>query len=244
LRNKELLILFLSFFYQFEASCQSTLSFTANIKDTVFIAYSEGKYYLHQYNKKKNLIKIPILYKDIKSPGPLKSYEKNVYIPVYYQIKKGDTNYRILKIYFPRDSTEIKKHNLIQSNLIKEGVRILIGYYPIQFEKQKEINFEDTAKLTMEKIKKTLVLISGPANTFVPPIEKTPYPFVLSNKIPEHTVIEIMNPMTKKTILAKVIGKIPPGKYPLDILLLLSKNDAIKLGFIDVKFFISAKYYK
>lgn len=244
MRNKLLLILCLPFFYQFEASCQSTLSISANIKDTVLIVYSEGKYYLNQYNKDKNLIKIPILYKDIKRPGPLKSYEKNLYSPVFYRIKKGDTNYRILKIYFPRDSTEIKKHNSIQSNLIKEGDKLLIGYYPIQFEKQKSNNLDDTAKLTMEKVRKTLVLISGPANTFIPPIEKTPYPFVLSNKIPEHSVIEIMNPMTKKTLLAKVIGKIPPGKYPLDILLLLSKKDARSLGFIDVKFFVSAKYYK
>jgi len=50
--------------------------------------------------------------------------------------------------------------------------------------------------------------------------------------------------MSKKTLLAKVIGKIPPGKYPLDIILLLSKKDATSLGFIDVKFFVSAKYYK
>jgi hypothetical protein len=50
--------------------------------------------------------------------------------------------------------------------------------------------------------------------------------------------------MSKKIITGKVIGKIPPGKYPLDILLLLTKNDALKLGYLDLKFFVSVKYYK
>lgn len=244
MRNKQIFILSLSFFYQFVASCQDTFPLSANIKDTVFIAYSEGKYYLNQYDKNLKSIKMPVLYRDIKSPVPLKSYEKNLYLPLYYKIKKGDTNYRILKIFFPRDSTEIKKVNFIYGNLIKEGVKLLIGYYPIPFVKKEEKKMEDTTKLALDKLKKTLVFISGPANTFEPPIEKTPYPFVLSNKIPEHSVIEIMNPMSKKTLLAKVIGKIPPGKYPLDIILLLSKKDATSLGFIDVKFFVSAKYYK
>ena len=74
--------------------------------------------------------------------------------------------------------------------------------------------------------------------------EKTEYAYVLSNKIPEHSVVEITNPMSNKKITGKVIGKIPPGKYPLDILLLLAKNDASDLGFLDLKFFVSVKYYK
>jgi hypothetical protein len=50
--------------------------------------------------------------------------------------------------------------------------------------------------------------------------------------------------MSKKRLTGKVIGKIPPGKYPLDILLLISKKDALDLGFLDLKFFVSVKYYK
>lgn len=244
MKSKHLFILFISLFTTIIASSQSSVFPITNIKDSTFIAYQDGQYYLYDNKNENKNKKFPISFKDVKNPSPLKSYEKNLYFPIYYQIKKGDTNYRILKIYFPRDSAEIKTANKIQGDLIKEGNKLLIGYYPIQSGKQVVINVEDTSILPFEKVKKTLVLISGPANTFEPPIEKIPYAFVLSNKIPEHTVIEIMNPMTKKTIRAKVIGKIPPGKYPLDILLLLSKNEARDLGFIDAKFFISAKYYK
>jgi hypothetical protein len=216
----------------------------ANIKDTTYIDCRDGQYYLYLNNNENKNIKALISIQDIRNPLPLKSYEKNLYLPLYYQIKKGDTNYRILKIYFARDSAEIKMVNKVQSDIIKEGNKLLIGYYPIHSAKHSAKIREDTNFLPIDKARKTLVIVSGPASTFAPPIEKIPYPFVLSNKIPEHTVIEVVNPMTKKKILGKVIGKIPPGKYPLDILLLLSKNEAKELGFMDAKFFISAKFYK
>lgn len=241
MRNISLFILIFSFFYPFETNCQGL--FFTNIKDTIFIDYAAGKYYLQQINKESKITKLPIFYEDIKSPVPLKYYEKNIYLPIFYKIKKGDTKYRILRMYFSKDSAEIKKVNLIESNLIKEGAKILIGYYPIPFKRIENNNLPDSSKLTFEKSNKSLIFISGPANTFVPPINDIPYPFVLSNKIPEHSVVEITNPMSKKSILAKVIGKIPPGKYPLDILLLLSKKDATNLGFIDAKFFVAVKYY-
>ena len=64
------------------------------------------------------------------------------------------------------------------------------------------------------------------------------------HEIQKASVVEITNPMFNKKITGKVIGKIPPGKYPLDILLLLTKKDALDLGFLDLKFFVSVKYYK
>ena len=77
---------------------------------------------------------MPVLYRDIKSPVPLKSYEKNLYLPLYYKIKKGDTNYRILKIFFPRDSTEIKKVNFIYkvNNLTRTYININRNGYVIK----------------------------------------------------------------------------------------------------------------
>lgn len=181
---------------------------------------------------------------ELRPPTPLMSYEKNIFTPVYYKVKKGDTIFRILKIYFPRDSAEIIRHNGIHSNVIKEGNQFLIGYYPTYLLEKKEDLWAENLVEFPGKPGKELVTLSGPAKTFDPPLDKLPYPFVLSNKIPELSVVEIGNPMSGNTIKAKVIGKIPPGKYPLDILLLLSKKDAISLGFLDAKFFVSAKYYK
>ena len=129
--------------------------------------------------------------------------------------------------------------------------KLLIGYFPVQPIKISSTDIvvkpnrnKDTLSLTYDKSKKVLVTVSGAAKTFDSLFEKTEYPYILSNKIPEHSVVEITNPMSNKKITGKVIGKIPPGKYPLDILLLLAKNDASDLGFLDLKFFVSVKYYK
>ena len=282
LKNNLLLLSFISIFILTEAKSQLSSFPIRPSKDTVFIGYMEGRYYLsHLVNKDDNLssiasyygttlaaireinnmtdsqmkanktIKIPIPYNIVKSPILRSSFEKYNYIPVFYKVKKGDTLYRLFRIYFPRDSNEIKKINSIKSNIIKIDSKLLIGYFPVQPIKipstgiaVKPNSNKDTLSLTYDKSKNVLVTVSGAAQTFGSPFEKTEYAYVLSNKIPEHSVVEITNPMSNKKLTGKVIGKIPPGKYPLDILLLLAKNDALDLGFLDLKFFVSVKYYK
>jgi LysM repeat protein len=277
-----LLLSFISFFILTEAKSQLSSIPVRHTKDTVYIDYNEGKYYLFHIVKNednlssiasfygtsvasirdingmtdpqikaKKIIKIPIQYNSVKSPVQRSSLEKYNYIPVFYKVKKGDTVYRLFRIYFPRDSNEIKNINVIKSNIIKMDSKLLIGYFPVQPVKKSstDISFQpnrnkDTLSLYFDKSKKVLVSTSGAAKTFDSAFEKTEYPYVLSNKIPEHSFVEITNPMSNKKITGKVIGKIPPGKYPLDILLLLAKNDALDLGFLDLKFFVSVKYYK
>lgn len=282
LKNNLLLLSFISFFFLTEAKSQLSYFPIITTKDTVFIGYMEGKYFLsHLIKKEDNLnsiasyygttlaaireingmtdsqvkanktIKIPIPYNSIKSPVLRSSFEKYSFIPVFYKVKKGDTLYKLFRIYFPRDSKEIKNINSIKTNIIKIDSKLLIGYFPVQHIKKPSTDIvlqanrnKDTLSLTSDKTKNVLVTVSGAAKTFDSPFEKTEYAFVLSNKIPEHSVVEITNPMSNKKLTGKVIGKIPPGKYPLDILLLLAKNDALDLGFLDLKFFVSVKYYK
>jgi len=282
LKNNFLLIALFSFLLLNKANSQLLPNPLFNPKDTVFIGYIEGRYFLYHIVKKeenlgsialkygttvaalkdingmtgnqlieKKIIKIPVQYEHIKSPGKVRPFEKNNYVPIFYKVKKGDTLYRLFRIYFPRDSAEINKINLIKSNIIKIDSKLLIGYFPMQSIKNASTDIvfqpnikKDTLLLNVDNSKIILVSVSGAAQTFDSPIEKTPYSFVLSNKIPEESVVEITNPMSKKRLTGKVIGKIPPGKYPLDILLLISKKDALDLGFLDLKFFVSVKYYK
>ncbi len=230
---------------------EDNLSNIASYYGTTLAAIREINNMTDNQMKANKTIKIPIPYSSVKSPIQRSTSEKYNYIPVFYKVKKGDTLYRLFRIYFPRDSSEIKKINSIKSNIIKMDSKLLIGYFPVQSIKISSTDIvvkpnrnKDTLSLTYDKSKNVLVTVSGAAQTFDSPFDKTEYAYVLSNKIPEHSVVEITNPMSNKKITGKVIGKIPPGKYPLDILLLLAKNDASDLGYLDLKFFVSVKYYK
>ena len=204
LKNNLLLLSFISFFILTEGNSQTSSFPERPTKDTVFIGYNEGKYYLsHPLKKEDNLssiasyygislsairdlngmtdspmkanktIKIPIPYNSVKSPVQHSSLEKYNYIPLFYKIKKGDTVYRLFRIYFPRDSNEIKKINLIKNNVLKIDSKLLIGYFPVQpnikssADNALQINRKkDTLSLTSDKSKNVLVKVSGAAKTF------------------------------------------------------------------------------
>ena len=230
---------------------EDNLNSIASYYGTTLAAIKEINGMTDSQVKANKTIKIPIPYNCVKSPVLRSSFEKYSFIPVFYKVKKGDTLYKLFRIYFPRDSKEIKNINSIKTNIIKIDSKLLIGCFPVQHIKKPSTDIvlqanrnKDTLSLTSDKSKNVLVTVSGAAKTFDSPFEKTEYAYVLSNKIPEHSVVEITNPMSNKKITGKVIGKIPPGKYPLDILLLLAQNDASDLGFLDLKFFVSVKYYK
>ncbi len=180
------------FFILNEGKSQTSSFPERPIKDTVFIGYNEGKYYLsHPIKKEDNLssiasyygsslsairelnsmtdsqlkanktIKIPITYKSVKSPVQRSSFEKYTYIPVFYKVKKGDTVYRLFRIYFPRDSNEIKEINLIKNNVLKTDSKLLIGYFIDQSISKSPVDLslqsnrkKDTLSLTSDKSKK------------------------------------------------------------------------------------------
>lgn len=57
--------------------------------------------------------------------------------------------------------------------------------------------------------------------------------YVLYNKAPINSIVELYNPMLKRTIQAKVIGKIPPQTYQQDIDIVMSSGAANSLGVLD-----------
>ncbi len=66
--------------------------------------------------------------------------------------------------------------------------------------------------------------------------------FVLHDKAPINSIIYLYNPMLKKSISAKVIGRIPQETYHDDIDIVLSSGAANSLGALDTRFMIDMKY--
>ena len=58
------------------------------------------------------------------------------------------------------------------------------------------------------------------------------------------TIIEVLNPMTNRTVYVKVIGKIPDTAYRDEVAVILSPLAAKLLGAIDPRFFVKVKYHR
>lgn len=68
--------------------------------------------------------------------------------------------------------------------------------------------------------------------------------YALHNEAVPNTYIELYNPNLKRSIRAKVIGKIPFGSYTSDVQLVISPRAARLLGGLDQRFRVEAKYLK
>ena len=68
--------------------------------------------------------------------------------------------------------------------------------------------------------------------------------FVLHASAKINSIIELYNPLTKRTAYAKVIAHIPDNTYQSDISILISPKVAERLGALDERFKIKMIYYK
>lgn len=68
--------------------------------------------------------------------------------------------------------------------------------------------------------------------------------YVLHNTAVVDSYMELYNPLVKRSVRAKVIGKIPFGAYTPDVKLLISPKAAAALGALDARFRVEVKYYR
>ena len=66
--------------------------------------------------------------------------------------------------------------------------------------------------------------------------------YALFNDLPPGSYIEAYNPMLRRQIRAKVIGKIPAGTYAPEVELILNPAAARELGLLDIRFNALVKY--
>ncbi|MFM9948035.1 MAG: peptidoglycan-binding protein, partial [Saprospiraceae bacterium] len=57
-----------------------------------------------------------------------------------------------------------------------------------------------------------------------------------------NSIVSVTNPMSKRTVHAKVVGRIPDSAYGDDIIIVLSPLAAKMLNARDPRFFVRVKY--
>jgi LysM repeat protein len=222
-----------------------------------------------QPNNDGKIVKIPVR-KDLLITNPSKKRKEVQYIPLYYQVKKGESLYRISTQYFDTDVSSLISINHKDNLDIKTGEKLLVAWFPLRNIKKTEPSKSHPypVKATPKAQSKQEVLVPEPKKetmdklTEEDPISIVKYYlsdvigmwdrtsiesksyFVLHDEARPGTMMDVYNPMLKKHIRAKVLGKIPLGTYQEDIALIISSAIAKDLGILDVRFKVNIKFEK
>lgn len=184
-------------------------------------------------------------------------------VPVYYIAKKGESLYRIAKTYFEGDLENIKSINNKKDSGIREGEKLLVGWYLTKIPQAKENRSFPSAG---EKADKQLNQDGNVGTTESKNVSDEPSVikyyisdviglwdknrntsssfFVLHNEARIGSTIDVYNPMLRRHVKAKVIGRVPASLYSEEIQIILSGATARELGILDGRFKVNIKFEK
>jgi LysM repeat protein len=193
-------------------------------------------------------IKIPIPNMAIRR-YKIKGFVASKNAPIYYVVQDGETLYQICKRHFGMPVDSIAKRNNLKNNNIRPGQLILMGWMgvegvPVKWRKGKPTATTKDLKtgFEKEKIKYKEASASGVCVWQKDSNEKGDL-YALHQEAAIGTSIAVTNQMTKKTVFAKVIGRIPVG-YDKNTEIVLSPAAAREIGAKDPKFFVKTRYLK
>lgn len=193
----------------------------------------------------------------VKIPTPnkaIKRYKSSSFVTsentcIYYVVQQGDNLYQISKRYFEMPVDSIALRNRLKNNAIQPGQRLLMGWMGIEgfhadWRPVRPVTESGVLKASYNEGKKNKNEISAQGVCFWPKDSKEKGSlYALHRDARIGSVINVNNPMSNRTVYAKVIGRIPKG-YERNIEVVLSPEAARKLGARDPRFFVKTKYLK
>lgn len=179
-------------------------------------------------------------------------FPKAGYVPVIYVVKHGDTFYRIAKHFFGIPMDTLKNWNGLEKTMMFTGMQLHVGYMSIEgIPDSLQLSNSSPLGATMQKLQTEFDYMSSYGDTKFhngaaywqrEKRGKADY-YALHRHAPIGSVIQVRNPMKRKTMYAKVIARIPDRAYGDDIIVVLSPTIAKLLGARDPKFFVEVKYF-
>ena len=161
--------------------------------------------------------------------------------------------YRIAKVYFRIPINEMLTRNNLETVELKVGQLLHVGWININgisedSRKNKggpmaRRNFAMKKVYLRDSNGKKEKTQRGPAAWKKNSKEESDL-YALHRYARKNSVIAVENPMTKRTVYVKVIGKIPDAAFGYDVKVVLSPLAAKLLGAKDPRFFVHVKYYK
>lgn len=198
-------------------------------------------------------IRIPVPNKSIiryKIPG----FQEWRHVPICYRIKKGDTMYNISKRIFKMPVDTVMVRNQLTSFELSIGQVLQLGWMSIEGIPEHHRKFRGhpiwkkndvmRRKYDNNKQVKKEYQQRGVAYWQKESTVKGEEMFALHRNAPINSIIAVTNPMKKRTVYVRVIGRIPGSVYGDNVITVLSPSAAKMLGAKDSKFYVKVRYTK
>ncbi len=175
------------------------------------------------------------------------NFKRWQYAPVMFRVKQGDNIYKIAKTLFHMPIDSVVKWNNLKSPVIAPNQLLHVGWININgvpdsmraLRKGKIATREKALQTKFEKQKTSkqqrgaaFWQTKGNANTDL---------YCLHRTAPNGSILEVTNMMNKKSVFARVIGKIPDNYFGKDVIIIVAPSVAKLLGAHDARFFVDVK---
>ncbi len=175
------------------------------------------------------------------------------YVPVFYRVQQGETLYGIARRKWHTSVDYIARLNGLQDYRILPGQYLQIGWLakggvnPIEkAEAARQYRTHQNEKHSLDQQFTDSASERMVEMSCVGYWDKTSDVrglYVLHRRIPEGSIIEIINPLLETRVKARVVGTILEGAYPSDIDMVVSKGVADELGILDSRFYAKVVYH-
>lgn len=180
-------------------------------------------------------------------------------IPLMYQVKPGETLFRIAKVYFGMDVETLKARNGLESNVLEKGQILLIGWMSAKGIPQNARKYSGlggelrgindnlrkkfvAGSRTKSGKKKKAIKERGIASWSKGSSRDTKL-YALHRTAPIGTILKVYAPAAKRTLFVKVIGKLSNNVHKSDVILYLSPSAAKALGAVNDRLRVQLTHY-
>ncbi len=197
-------------------------------------------------------VRVPIPNRAIRR-YPTGNFSPKEFAPAFYVVKKGDTMYRISKVYFKMPVEDLMERNRLPDHTLREGQYLHVGWLSIHGVPDSLRAYSgDPLSRSNNALRKIYQHeMSGKkeyehqgAAIWKTDSREDSGLYAMHRFAPANSIIAVTNPMSKRTVYAKVIGRIPDTAYKDEVVVVLSPLAAKALGAIDPRFFVRVKYHR
>lgn len=240
-------------FYHYIAPKQTLFSLAK------FYGLSVSELYFYNPDLKGNTISVG---QAIKIPIPNKSiirykkegFDTKKHIPICYRIKKGDTMFNIAKRVFQMPIDTVMVRNNLMSFTLSLGQVLQLGWMSIEGIPETNRKFRGhpiwkkndamRRKYNQHREVKKEHVQRGVAFWQKQNSKGGTKLYALHRTAPINSIVAVTNPMKKRTVYVKVIGRMPDSVYQDNIKVVVSSTAAKMLGAKDAKFYVQVRYTK